>query len=92
MLAQSRSTRRSQPSIYESGGQEFESLRARHHHLSELTNQDKIFEPMFTTKAAGMGMGLWICRAIVEFYGGELTAWSRVDDGSTFQISLPKHS
>jgi signal transduction histidine kinase len=52
---------------------------------------DKIFEPMFTTKASGMGMGLWICRAIVESYGGQLKAWSRINDGSIFQITLPKH-
>jgi len=55
-------------------------------------NMEKIFEPMFTTKAAGMGMGLWICRAIVESYGGELKAWSRINNGSIFQIILPKHA
>jgi signal transduction histidine kinase len=53
---------------------------------------DKIFDPMFTTKASGMGMGLWICRAIVEAYGGELTIWSRTNHGSIFQIKLPKHT
>jgi C4-dicarboxylate-specific signal transduction histidine kinase len=54
-----------------------------------IDEMDKIFEPMFTTKAAGMGMGLWICRAIVESYGGQLKAWSRINDGSIFQIMLP---
>jgi signal transduction histidine kinase len=46
---------------------------------------------MFTTKAAGMGMGLWICRAIVESYGGELKVWSRINDGSIFQVIIPNH-
>lgn len=52
-------------------------------------HMEKIFEPMFTTKGSGMGMGLWICRAIVESYGGQLKAWSRVNSGSIFQIVLP---
>ena len=52
-------------------------------------HMEKIFEPMFTTKGSGMGMGLWICRAIVETYGGQLKAWSRVNGGSIFQIVLP---
>jgi signal transduction histidine kinase len=52
-------------------------------------NMEKIFEPMFTTKGIGMGMGLWICRAIVESYGGQLKSQSRVNEGSIFQIELP---
>ncbi len=44
---------------------------------------------MFTTKGAGMGMGLWICRAIVESYGGQLKTRSRINEGSIFQIELP---
>jgi signal transduction histidine kinase len=50
---------------------------------------EKIFEPMFTTKGAGMGMGLWICRAIIESYGGKLKTRSRINEGSIFQIELP---
>ena len=52
-------------------------------------DMEKIFEPMFTTKGAGMGMGLWICRAIVESYGGQLKTRSRINEGSIFQIELP---
>jgi signal transduction histidine kinase len=52
-------------------------------------DMEKIFEPMFTTKGKGMGMGLWICRAIVESYGGQLKASSRVNNGSIFQIEFP---
>ena len=36
-----------------------------------------------------MGMGLWICRAIVESYGGQLKSRSRISEGSIFQIELP---
>jgi two-component system, sporulation sensor kinase D len=50
-------------------------------------DMEKIFEPMFTTK--GTGMGLWICRAIVESYGGQLKSRSRISEGSIFQIELP---
>jgi signal transduction histidine kinase len=52
-------------------------------------NIEKIFEPMFTTKGTGMGMGLWICRTIVESYGGQLKSRSRRNEGSIFQIELP---
>jgi signal transduction histidine kinase len=52
-------------------------------------DMEKIFEPMFTTKGAGMGKGLWICRAIVESYGGQLKSRSRISEGSIYQIELP---
>src|SRR5262249_44283868 len=42
-----------------------------------------IFEPMFTTKSTDMG--LWICRAIVESYGGQLKSRSRIGERSIFQ-------
>jgi signal transduction histidine kinase len=49
---------------------------------------DKIFDAFYTTKPAGMGMGLSICRSIVHSHGGRLWA-SRSDSGLTFYISLP---
>ena len=54
-------------------------------------DMEKIFEPMFTTKGTGMGMGirLWICRAIVESYGGQLKSRSRISKGSISQTELP---
>jgi signal transduction histidine kinase len=52
-------------------------------------NVDRIFEPFFTTKSQGMGMGLSICRSIVEAHHGRLWMEPRVDQGSTFRISLP---
>ncbi len=52
-------------------------------------NVDLIFEPFFTTKPSGMGLGLWICRAIIENHHGQLTASSGIAHGSAFQIVLP---
>ena len=50
---------------------------------------DRIFEPFFTTKSRGMGLGLWLCRTIVENHRGRLTASSEVGRGSRFEIALP---
>jgi C4-dicarboxylate-specific signal transduction histidine kinase len=49
----------------------------------------QIFDPFFTTKARGMGMGLSICRSIVESHGGRLTVSDCKPHGSKFQIVLP---
>jgi signal transduction histidine kinase len=51
----------------------------------------KMFEPFFTTKASGMGMGLAICKTIVEAHGGQLTASPNNPHGMEFQIILPLH-
>src|SRR5262249_10558934 len=52
-------------------------------------NIDNIFTAFFTTKPSGMGMGLSICRSIIEAHGGQLTARPCNPHGSVFQISLP---
>jgi signal transduction histidine kinase len=49
----------------------------------------RIFEPLFTTKPEGLGMGLSICRTIMQAHGGRLWATARETHGTAFRFALP---
>jgi signal transduction histidine kinase len=52
-------------------------------------NIEKLFVPLFTTKAKGMGLGLAICKRIVEAHKGKITLESELGQGAKFIINLP---
>jgi signal transduction histidine kinase len=57
----------------------------------EPSATDRIFNPLFTTKAHGMGMGLAICRSIIEAHGGRLWVTTNLPRGAVFHFTVPAY-
>ena len=53
-------------------------------------NVEKIFEPLFTTKARGIGLGLAVSRTLARANGGDLSVRNMLGQGATFRLTLPK--
>lgn len=52
-------------------------------------DKNRIYEPFFTTKSTGTGIGLTICRSIIESHGGVLQASANRPSGTIFEVVLP---
>ena len=53
---------------------------------------EQVFEAFYTTKPDGLGMGLSICRSIIEAHGGRLWASANVSRGANFQFTVPAYA
>jgi C4-dicarboxylate-specific signal transduction histidine kinase len=58
----------------------------------DVQNPDRVFDEFYSTKPQGLGIGLSICRSIIEAHGGRLWASPGHPHGATFQFTLPVHS
>ena len=57
----------------------------------DLQHREKIFEPGYTTKERGMGIGLKLSKRFIEGTGGNITLADKKDIGTKFRISIPRH-
>ena len=62
---------------------------ADHGHGLAGVDMEKIFAPFYTTKPEGMGIGLAICRSIIEFHQGRLWVTPRREGGTEFHFTVP---
>jgi signal transduction histidine kinase len=53
-------------------------------------NIERVFEAFYTTKSSGVGMGLSICRSIIDAHGGRMWAEANEPRGAVFQFTLPR--
>jgi signal transduction histidine kinase len=54
-----------------------------------LTALERVFDPFYTSKPGGLGMGLSICRSIIEAHGGNVWASDNTPSGAVFHFTLP---
>jgi hypothetical protein len=59
---------------------------------SGISEPEQIFDAFYTTKEDGLGMGLAICRSIIEAHGGSIGAWSTPHHGSSVGFALPLYA
>jgi signal transduction histidine kinase len=52
---------------------------------------ERLFDPFYTTKPEGLGMGLSICRSIIEAHGGRLWVTANLPQGAIFHFTMPTH-
>jgi two-component system sensor histidine kinase AtoS len=52
-------------------------------------NLNRLFSPLFTTKARGQGFGLAVCKRLVEAHGGVISVESEINKGSKFTVTIP---
>ena len=55
----------------------------------DVEHLERVFEPFYTTKSSGVGMGLSICRSIIDAHGGRLWTDANEPRGAVFQFTLP---
>jgi PAS domain S-box-containing protein len=81
---------RRQIDIETRGGEGAVTVSIRDHGCGiSLEQMSKVFEPFHTTKSAGLGMGLAICRRLIEAHGGRIEVGNHEAGGATFWFSLP---